>query len=86
MGERSGQKTYWWQEERVAAKTAVAADDETDVTEAKTSDSEETVCLLRAPKPGDVCPSCGRGILDYDSLFMLVCDACGEVADAGCFS
>lgn len=71
MGERAEQKRYWWQEERKATTT-------------KAKDAE--VCLLRAPKPGDVCPSCGRGTLDYDSLFMLVCDACGEVADAGCFS
>jgi hypothetical protein len=73
MGERAGQKRYWWREERAAATS-------------KAEDAEDTVCLLRAPKPGDVCPTCGRGTLDYDSLFMLVCDACGEVADAGCFS
>lgn len=76
MGERSGEKRYWWQEERAAADAVATG----------SGDAEATVCLRRAPKPGDTCPACGRGTLDYDSLFMLVCDACEEVADAGCFS
>jgi hypothetical protein len=37
-------------------------------------------------KPGDACPSCFVGTLDYDGLFLLTCDVCGKVAEGGAFT
>ncbi|MCB9418341.1 MAG: hypothetical protein H6667_00935 [Ardenticatenaceae bacterium] len=43
-------------------------------------------CNAPAPKPGDLCPNCGQGVLDYDSLFLLTCNQCGQVAESGAFT
>jgi hypothetical protein len=37
-------------------------------------------------KPGDECPACKKGILYYDSLFLLTCNQCGQVAESGAFT
>jgi len=36
-------------------------------------------------KPGDPCPRCGEGRLDYDGLLNLVCDRC-DYQQGGCFT
>lgn len=33
--------------------------------------------------PGQLCPNCGQGVLDYDGLLVLVCPQCGY-SQAGC--
>ncbi|NWG34002.1 MAG: hypothetical protein HXY42_06135 [Chloroflexi bacterium] len=40
----------------------------------------------RAPRPGQKCPECGEGRLDYDGLLQLVCPACGYLASGGGFT
>ncbi len=40
---------------------------------------------IKEPRPGDQCPSCGRGRLDYDGMLNLVCEACGFTF-SGCFT
>jgi ribosomal protein L37AE/L43A len=37
------------------------------------------------PRPGDVCPECKEGTLDYDGMLNLSCDRCGY-SIAGCFT
>ncbi len=34
---------------------------------------------------GDVCPSCGKGQLDYDGMLYLTCPSCGYSL-GGCFT
>lgn len=36
-------------------------------------------------RPGEVCPFCRQGIVDYDGTLTLVCPVCGE-KQAGCFT
>lgn len=36
--------------------------------------------------PGRRCPACRRGTLIYNTLWQLVCDRCGRIADGGTFS
>ena len=43
-------------------------------------------CHAKPPKPGDVCPECGEGLLAYDGLFVLTCEKCGKAAEAGAFT
>ncbi len=43
-------------------------------------------CNTALPKPGEPCPHCGKGILAYDSLFLLTCSTCGKVAEGGAFT
>jgi hypothetical protein len=43
-------------------------------------------CDAPAPKPGDPCPICGKGVLDYDALFLLTCNQCGQIAESGAFT
>jgi RNA polymerase subunit RPABC4/transcription elongation factor Spt4 len=43
-------------------------------------------CDALAPQPGDQCPVCGKGVLDYDSLFLLTCKQCGQVVESGAFT
>lgn len=38
-----------------------------------------------APLPGDLCPQCGRGRLDYDGMLNLACAQCGYTL-MGCFT
>lgn len=40
----------------------------------------------RVPRPGQKCPFCGKGKLDYDGLLQLCCPACGNVASTGGFT
>lgn len=42
-------------------------------------------CALE-PREGFACPSCLLGELHYNGLFLLVCDNCGRVAEAGVFT
>jgi hypothetical protein len=63
------------------------------VAQAKKSDSDQywwqqksSPCDIPPPKPGDKCPACNSGILDYDSLFLLTCSQCGQVAESGAFT
>ena len=37
------------------------------------------------PRPGDKCPQCKEGSLDYDGMLNLSCDRCGY-SIAGCFT
>ena len=37
------------------------------------------------PRVGDICPSCRKGILDYDGLLNLGCPQCGYSL-GGCFT
>lgn len=41
--------------------------------------SLEIQAPLEEPHPGDLCPKCGIGVLDYDGMLNLVCDRCGFV-------
>lgn len=34
-------------------------------------------------RPGQLCPTCQRGHLEYDALFRLVCPECGYAAEGG---
>lgn len=36
-------------------------------------------------RPGNVCPKCGKGVLDYDGLLNVFCPVCG-VVDSGSFT
>jgi len=47
---------------------------------------DEPACIAQAPKPGDMCPACGSGVLAYDGLFMLTCPRCGKTAESGAFT
>jgi ribosomal protein L37AE/L43A len=38
------------------------------------------------PKPGDICPDCQKGVLDYDGTLVLRCDQCGFQGENGCFT
>jgi uncharacterized protein (DUF983 family) len=38
------------------------------------------------PRPGQKCPQCGKGKLDYNGLLNLVCPACGYAAVSGGFT
>jgi len=51
----------------------------------KKDGAEQQSCELQ-PRPGHTCPICGKGVLAYDGLFVLVCDHCGYVAESGAFS
>jgi len=35
------------------------------------------------PRPGDVCPQCGEGILDYNGVLLLACEKCGYTLGDG---
>jgi uncharacterized protein (DUF983 family) len=37
------------------------------------------------PGPGEVCPQCEKGILDYDGMLNLTCPICGH-SFGGCFT
>lgn len=51
---------------------------------AMNTQSEDKVFDLHYdPHPGDLCPHCRNGYLDYDGLLNLVCQQCGYVL-AGC--
>jgi len=39
-------------------------------------------CRIRE---GQICPHCGKAVLEYDGLLNLVCPAC-SFAEAGCFT
>jgi uncharacterized protein (DUF983 family) len=43
-------------------------------------------CQSPTPEAGNRCPTCGAGILAYDSLFFLTCTACGQTAESGAFT
>jgi uncharacterized protein (DUF983 family) len=45
------------------------------------SEEKETV----EPRPGDKCPQCKEGTLDYDGMLNLSCERCGY-SIAGCFT
>jgi ribosomal protein L37AE/L43A len=49
----------------------------------KPAEDEEE--LTSEPRPGDTCPQCKEGKLDYDSMLNLSCDRCGYSV-AGCFT
>jgi uncharacterized protein (DUF983 family) len=40
----------------------------------------------KMPRPGQKCPQCRKGKLDYDGLLNLVCPQCGHVAFSGSFT
>lgn len=42
--------------------------------------------VCRAPCPGQKCPQCGKGKLDFDGLLQLCCPECGYVASGGGFT
>lgn len=44
---------------------------------------EDQVIQIYDPRPGDPCPQCIDGHLDYDGLLNLVCQQCGYTL-AGC--
>jgi hypothetical protein len=37
------------------------------------------------PRPGDECPQCGQGKLDYNGMLNLSCEHCGY-SIGGCFT
>jgi len=47
-----------------------------------------TACARATPAsaPGRPCPKCRRGTLAYNTLWQLVCDRCGHIAESGSFS
>jgi hypothetical protein len=47
-------------------------------------DENETSHLNRA-REGELCPNCGRAVLEYDGLLNLVCTSC-HFSEAGCFT
>lgn len=42
--------------------------------------------VCSAPRPGQKCPECGKGKLDYDGLLQLCCPVCGYTASGGGFT
>ncbi|MCB9134133.1 MAG: hypothetical protein H6636_01815 [Anaerolineales bacterium] len=38
------------------------------------------------PRPGQPCPACGEGVLDYDGLMQISCPLCGHVTSGGGFT
>ncbi|HSQ39038.1 MAG TPA: hypothetical protein VLM78_02665 [Anaerolineales bacterium] len=44
------------------------------------------VATCRAPRPGQPCPQCKKGRLDYNGLLQLSCPSCGYVAEGGGFT
>jgi len=46
----------------------------------------ESKCSQPQPKPGDICPSCHEGKLEFDGLFILTCERCLHIADSGGFT
>jgi hypothetical protein len=50
------------------------------------ANGEQKEPCATAPRPGNPCPDCGMGELDYDSLFVLVCPQCSYVAASGAFT
>ena len=49
------------------------------------SEKDDEACAV-AYRPGDPCPECHQGVLDYDSLLRLVCPRCGFFAAGGGYS
>jgi len=46
------------------------------------SESQSTKNILL--NPGDVCPTCGHGKIEYDGMLNLVCSDCGQTThDSG---
>ena len=47
--------------------------------------TEEQGAVRSSPSltPGERCPQCDEGVLQYDSLFVLTCPRCGYVAESG---
>lgn len=45
---------------------------------------ESNVPPLKAAQPGQPCPRCHQGIMDYDGLLNLVCPVCHYVEGGGC--
>lgn len=41
--------------------------------------------LASEPRPGDNCPQCKAGTIDYDGMLNLSCEKCG-FSLAGCFT
>jgi len=38
------------------------------------------------PRPGQKCPQCQKGKLDYNGMLNLVCPQCGHLAFTGSFT
>lgn len=38
---------------------------------------------VHLPQPGDLCPKCGIGRLDYNGVLLLACEECGYVLGDG---
>lgn len=47
------------------------------------SQTQQSVMASPSMEPGQRCPECEEGILQYDSLFVLTCPRCGYVAESG---
>ncbi|HOW92804.1 MAG TPA: hypothetical protein PK883_10850 [Anaerolineaceae bacterium] len=49
-----------------------------------TETAKNSACLTG--KPGQPCPACGNGLMDYDSLLVLCCPVCGFKEPGGGFT
>ncbi len=45
---------------------------------------DENLASPKAAQPGQPCPRCHQGIMDYDGLLNLVCPVCHYVEGGGC--
>lgn len=48
------------------------------------NEERKTPCTAYAP--GEVCPACGKGRMDYDGTLILTCPECGFQAPGGGFT
>lgn len=46
--------------------------------------NSKSSCLK--PGPGQPCPVCGKGVLDYNGLLILTCPECGHHEPGGGFT
>jgi hypothetical protein len=52
--------------------------------ELKSLDEHRCVEDEEAPEPGEICPTCNVGVLEYDGMLNLVCTECNYVSAGVC--
>ncbi|MEW5989084.1 MAG: hypothetical protein AB1791_20855 [Chloroflexota bacterium] len=52
----------------------------------RAADKTPAGCQTPHPRPGQPCPQCQQGILNYDNLFLLTCNHCGYIVEGSTFT